>query len=370
MASSSPALPPISLLLALLLLSAPSPSACASLSFLTASSNGSASTSADPELEDLATEPTFLEEVIDAVSEKYDWDPDAEVRVWPLDAGAVRVLDAQADLPDVAAALVARDGGVERDAAAEHDGEARHGVPREPLAVDGHGAAAGRVERAAGGRVEEDPAELEVGRRDGGRRRREALMQRRVDVDAERRAQEPVGGGIRAHDARQDAGPRVAQVDGRHEARGQGLRSGRGDGARDREGVGEQRPVVDAGEVADGGPHGEAERPPRGRVGGEGVEPRARAPHRRQRRAVEAAEHEGEDVRWEVLDGRAGVVAGRGRGFHRANTHENGGGRPAGERKRVFVVSVSDDLRRWREGCSAGLACSLIYKCVGCLAVW
>lgn len=91
MASSSPALHPISLLLALLLLSAPSPSACASLSFLTASSNGSASTSADPELEDLAPEPTFLEEVIDAVSEKYDWDPDAEVRVWPLDAGAVRV---------------------------------------------------------------------------------------------------------------------------------------------------------------------------------------------------------------------------------------------------------------------------------------
>jgi hypothetical protein len=90
MASSSLALPPISLLLALLLLSAPSPSACASLSFLTASSNGSASTSADPELEDLAPEPTFLEEVIDAVSEKYDWDPDAEVRVWPLDAGAVR----------------------------------------------------------------------------------------------------------------------------------------------------------------------------------------------------------------------------------------------------------------------------------------
>lgn len=41
--------------------------------------------------EDPAPEPTFLEEVIDAVSDKYDWDPDAEVRVWPLDADAVRV---------------------------------------------------------------------------------------------------------------------------------------------------------------------------------------------------------------------------------------------------------------------------------------
>lgn len=89
---ASPPLPLISLLLALLLLlSAPSPSASASLSFLVASSNGSVSTTADPELEDPAPEPTFLEEVIDAASEKYDWDPDAEVRVWPLDADAVRV---------------------------------------------------------------------------------------------------------------------------------------------------------------------------------------------------------------------------------------------------------------------------------------
>ncbi|PUZ36889.1 hypothetical protein GQ55_9G072900 [Panicum hallii var. hallii] len=84
-------LPLTSLLLALLLLSAPSPSASASLSFLTDSSNTSVSTFADPELEDPAPEPTFLEEVIDAVSEKYDWDLDAEVRVWPLDADAVRV---------------------------------------------------------------------------------------------------------------------------------------------------------------------------------------------------------------------------------------------------------------------------------------
>nr|CAB3498080.1 unnamed protein product [Digitaria exilis] len=83
------------LLLGLLLISAPSPSDSASLSFLTDSSNASITTFADPELEDPAPEPTFLEEVIDAVSEKYDWDPDAEVRVWPLDADAVRVGEVQ-----------------------------------------------------------------------------------------------------------------------------------------------------------------------------------------------------------------------------------------------------------------------------------
>ncbi|XP_062214434.1 protein TUNICAMYCIN INDUCED 1-like [Phragmites australis] len=90
--ASSP-IPLISLLILALLLSSPSPSASASLSFLTASSNGSISTSAaaDPDLGEPAPESTFLEEVIDAVSEKYDWDPDAEVRVWPLDADAVRV---------------------------------------------------------------------------------------------------------------------------------------------------------------------------------------------------------------------------------------------------------------------------------------
>ncbi|CAL4927512.1 unnamed protein product [Urochloa decumbens] len=89
--ASSP-LPLTSLfLLVLLLLSAPSPSASASLSFLTDSLNASFSIFADPDLEDPAPEPTFLEEVIDAVSEKYDWDPDADVRVWPLDADTVRV---------------------------------------------------------------------------------------------------------------------------------------------------------------------------------------------------------------------------------------------------------------------------------------
>ncbi|CAL4936132.1 unnamed protein product [Urochloa decumbens] len=89
--ASSP-LPLTSLfLLVLLLLSAPSPSASASLSFLTDSLNASFSIFADPDLEDPAPEPTFLEEVIDTVSEKYDWDPDADVRVWPLDADTVRV---------------------------------------------------------------------------------------------------------------------------------------------------------------------------------------------------------------------------------------------------------------------------------------
>ncbi|XP_015690323.1 uncharacterized protein LOC102700979 [Oryza brachyantha] len=89
MAPSSLTLP---LLLLLMLL--PSPSASASFSLATASSNASLPTlsesEGDPEPE-LAREHTFLEEVIDSVSEKYDWDPDAEVRVWPLDADTARV---------------------------------------------------------------------------------------------------------------------------------------------------------------------------------------------------------------------------------------------------------------------------------------
>jgi hypothetical protein len=36
-------------------------------------------------------DPTFLQEVIDSLADKYGWDPDAEVRVWPLDAGAALV---------------------------------------------------------------------------------------------------------------------------------------------------------------------------------------------------------------------------------------------------------------------------------------
>ncbi|GJN23206.1 hypothetical protein PR202_gb10834 [Eleusine coracana subsp. coracana] len=92
--ASSP-LPLISLLfLALLLFSSLSPFAAVSFSLVTASSNVStadASVAADPEPEEPAPEPTFLEEVVDAVSEKYDWDPDADVRVWPLDLDSIRV---------------------------------------------------------------------------------------------------------------------------------------------------------------------------------------------------------------------------------------------------------------------------------------
>ncbi|XBI39963.1 hypothetical protein VPH35_124634 [Triticum aestivum] len=34
----------------------------------------------------LAPDPTFFDDVIDAIVDKYGWDPDAEVRVWSLDA--------------------------------------------------------------------------------------------------------------------------------------------------------------------------------------------------------------------------------------------------------------------------------------------
>jgi hypothetical protein len=91
--ASSP-LPLISLLFLALLLLSPSPSSCASFSLLTASSNistAAVSEAADLEPEEPPPEPTFLEEVVDAVSEKYDWDPDADVRVWPLDPDTVRV---------------------------------------------------------------------------------------------------------------------------------------------------------------------------------------------------------------------------------------------------------------------------------------
>ncbi|KAG8098301.1 hypothetical protein GUJ93_ZPchr0013g37636 [Zizania palustris] len=93
MAASSP-LPLLSILLLMLLLSCfPSLSASASFS-VKATSNSSVATStfsdSDPEPE-LPPEPTFLEEVIDAVSEKYSWDPHAEVRVWPLDADTARI---------------------------------------------------------------------------------------------------------------------------------------------------------------------------------------------------------------------------------------------------------------------------------------
>uniref|UniRef100_A0ACD5WAP5 Uncharacterized protein n=1 Tax=Avena sativa TaxID=4498 RepID=A0ACD5WAP5_AVESA len=76
------------LLLALLLL--PAPSRSASLSLLAASSNASLHTSTFAEESEPvpAPDPGFLQEVIDSLTDKYDWDPDAEVRVWPLDADA------------------------------------------------------------------------------------------------------------------------------------------------------------------------------------------------------------------------------------------------------------------------------------------
>jgi hypothetical protein len=224
------------------------------------------------------------------------------------DPGAVAVLRAQADLADVAEALVARDGGVEREAAgAEHGAEPHDDVAGDPAAVDGDGSAAGGVEGAAGGGVDEDPAQREAGGRDRARRS-EALLHERVD--AERGAPEPGGaGGVGLHHARHHAGAAVAQVNGRDEARGEG-----GDGGsrlrrgREREGVGEERPVLPSGcgggAAAEGGPRGEAQPAPGRRVGGERAEGGARAPQRGQRRAVQPAEHQRQHVRREVLDGR------------------------------------------------------------------
>jgi hypothetical protein len=57
---------------------------------------------------------------------------------------------------DVAVVLVADDDGLQRHATAEHDGEPHAWGPSEPLAVDGDGAAAGRVQGAAGGWVDEE----------------------------------------------------------------------------------------------------------------------------------------------------------------------------------------------------------------------
>lgn len=85
---------PFLLLLFLLLALTPSPSRSASLSLLGASSNASAYVFAESDPIS-ALDPTFLDEVIDVVSEKYDWDPDAEVRVWPLDPDAALVGAAQ-----------------------------------------------------------------------------------------------------------------------------------------------------------------------------------------------------------------------------------------------------------------------------------
>ncbi|PVH61412.1 hypothetical protein PAHAL_3G031300 [Panicum hallii] len=232
----------------------------------------------------------------------------------PAHAAALAVLDAEAHLRDMPEALVARDGGVQRDAPTEHHGEPHHRLPREPPPVHGHRAPARRVHGASGGRVDEDPAERQVGGSDG-LRRREALLHERVD--AERRAQEPPRRGVGLHDARHDAGAPVIEVDGRDEPRGEATRTrrdggrrrrhGRGRGReRERERVGEELPValvVNGGHVAERGPAREAERAPGVRVGGEAAEGGARAAERGQGRAVEAAEHEGQDVRGQVLDG-------------------------------------------------------------------
>jgi hypothetical protein len=239
--------------------------------------------------------------------------------VAPAEGGAVGVLDAQADLPDVAAALVEGDGRVERDpgGAAERDGEARDGVAGEPAPVDGHRAAGGGVDGAAGGGVEEDPGQREAVRRER-RRRREALLHERVD--AEGGTEEPGGGGVRLHHARHDAGAPLAEVDGGDEARGEG---GGGAGRGGRQGrewvrVSEELPVGGgggagcAGDEADGvaqrRPPREAERAPRVRVGHQVAERAARAPERGQRRAVQPAEHQRQHVRGEVLDGRRVAV--------------------------------------------------------------
>jgi hypothetical protein len=80
---------PLLLLLVLLL---PAPSRAASLSLLTTSSNATLPASTFPDREPIPTpDPTFLQDLIDSLTAKYRWDPDAEVRVWPLDADAALV---------------------------------------------------------------------------------------------------------------------------------------------------------------------------------------------------------------------------------------------------------------------------------------
>ncbi|CAM0876403.1 unnamed protein product [Alopecurus aequalis] len=88
------ATPLLVLLLALLL---PAPSRSASLSLLASSTNASFHTSTFAEqAEPVPTpDPTFLQEVIDSLTDKYNWDPDAEVRVWPLDADGALVAAVQ-----------------------------------------------------------------------------------------------------------------------------------------------------------------------------------------------------------------------------------------------------------------------------------
>ncbi|XP_048540958.1 uncharacterized protein LOC125520164 [Triticum urartu] len=61
-------------------------SRCSSLSPLTAISNASSHAYAFAGRQPVpAPDPTFFDDVVDAIIDKYGWDPDAEVRVWPLD---------------------------------------------------------------------------------------------------------------------------------------------------------------------------------------------------------------------------------------------------------------------------------------------
>ncbi|XP_047088713.1 LOW QUALITY PROTEIN: uncharacterized protein LOC124700670 [Lolium rigidum] len=80
------------LLLALLLLPAPTRAASLSLLTTTSTSNATLHASTFPDREPIPTpDPTFLQDLIDTLTTKYNWDPDAEVRVWPLDADAALV---------------------------------------------------------------------------------------------------------------------------------------------------------------------------------------------------------------------------------------------------------------------------------------
>ncbi|EMS50448.1 hypothetical protein TRIUR3_25175 [Triticum urartu] len=62
-------------------------SRCSSLSPLTAISNASSHAYAFAGRQPVpAPYPTFFDDVVDAIVDKYGWDPDTEVRVWLLDA--------------------------------------------------------------------------------------------------------------------------------------------------------------------------------------------------------------------------------------------------------------------------------------------
>ncbi|PWZ19739.1 hypothetical protein Zm00014a_028146 [Zea mays] len=237
------------------------------------------------------------------------------------DRRAVGVLDGKADLPDVRRLQGAGDGGLEL-APGEHERVAQQRVARVPVPVDGDGAAAGHVDRAAAAGVDRDPAELQLRRGGGGGGAADghggALALH--GVDAEGRGEEPRGRRARLHDAGQQRLAAVVDVHGGDEAARDGelwLSLGTGHGGscrcgavvvgREREGVGEEALRRGEEEVrARGGqrrPPREAERAPRLRVGGERPEARGRAAGGGQGRAVEAAQRAGQHVGGEVLQG-------------------------------------------------------------------